>query len=261
MTRPATPDQLHSEHRYRQAARLARLLRTHQVPLDRRTLLEKLLATPSLPGQLDTSMLDSWLDGRFFHRQDQVGLWEWQYPFAPKGDPVVAIDIETTGLSPDRDRVIEVAMVRYEAGQQHTLAQLVNPHTEVPAFITRLTGIKTRDVRQAPDLPEVLRQAIPLLDGATLVLHNASFDLSFLKPEFLQLGYILKHKVIDTLRWSRSALPGLSRRNLDALIRAFDLEDSATRHRALADAEATLALAREMYYVLTAGQPRPLGEL
>ena len=152
-------------------------------------------------------------------------------------------------------------MVRYEAGQQYTLAELVNPQVEVPAFITRLTGIKTRDVRQAPDLPQVLEQAIPLLDGATLVLHNASFDLSFLQPEFAQLGYILKHKVIDTLRWSRRALPGLSRRNLDALIRAFDLEVPANRHRALSDAEATLALAREMYFVLTAGQPRPLGEL
>lgn len=257
MTRPATPDQLHSEHRYRQAAQVARFLRSHGAALHKNRLIEYLLTHPEW---FESPPNPAW-DGRFFYQQDQVGLWEWQYPFAPKGDPVVAIDIETTGLSPGRDRVIEVAMVRYEAGQQYTLAQLVNPHTEVPAFITRLTGIKTRDVRQAPDLPEVLRQAIPLLDGATLVLHNASFDLSFLKPEFLQLGYILKHKVIDTLRWSRSALPGLSRRNLDALIRAFDLEDSATRHRALADAEATLALAREMYYVLTAGQPRPLGEL
>lgn len=261
MQRTRSDYQRQTEFSCRQAARLVRILRAHRTPLDRRLLLEQLLAVQSIPYPLDSLTLDPWLDGRFSQQSQQVGLWEWQYPFAPDGDPVVVIDIETTGLSPHTEQVIEVAMVRYEGGQKHTLAELVNPHRYIPSYITRLTGITSADVQDAPDLPQVLHRAIPLLEGATLVLHNASFDLSFLKPEFERMGYILEHKVIDTLAWSRKALPGLPRKNLDALIQAFDLEVSSQRHRALSDAEATLELARELYYMITAGQPRPLGDL
>jgi len=107
----------------------------------------------------------------------------------------------------------------------------------------------------------VLAEAIPLLDSATLIIQNASFDLGFLQPRLERLGYRLDNPVVDTLDWARKALPRLSRRGLDMLAWVFDLGPLANRHRALGDVETTLQVAREMYYMLTAGEPIPASRL
>ncbi|RIH81332.1 DNA polymerase III PolC-type [Meiothermus luteus] len=245
---------------YRLSTRLARHLRGLGLPQAEPVLAEVLVA-PGLPrGSWTQGLLDDLLDGRFERRGGRVGLWEWSYGFPPRGEPVVVLDVETTGLSPERSEVIELALIRLENAQRVVFQRLVNPGGPIPPFISRLTGIRDADVQNAPDVYAVLQEAWPMLQGATLIIQNAPFDLGFLHPRLRRLGYRLDNPVVDTMDWARKALPALRKRGLDALAWAFDLE-VAGRHRALGDAETTLQVAYEMYYMLTAGKPMAVGRL
>ena len=115
-------------------------------------------------------------------------------------------------------------------------------------------------LEEAPSLEEVLEKAYPLLADATLVIHNAAFDLGFLRPALEGLGYRLENPVVDSLRLARRGLPGLRRYGLDALSEVLELP-RRTCHRALEDVERTLAVVHEVYYMLTSGRPRTLWEL
>ncbi|MER3442737.1 MAG: DNA polymerase III subunit epsilon [Meiothermus sp.] len=247
---------------YRLSTRIARRLREAAGPLPKAQLAQEVLASPQLP-QLSWSgkLLEGLLDGRFRTNGQEVSLWEWDYPFPPRSEPVVVLDLETTGLSPEANEVIEMAFVRLENGNRTEFQRLVNPGCPIPPFIARLTRIRDQDVRSAPDVYTVLEEAWPLLQGATLIIQNAGFDLGFLKPRLARLGYRLDNAVVDTVQWARKALPGLPKRGLDALAFAFDLGEVQGRHRALGDVNVTAQVAYEMYYMLTAGTPRPLGEL
>ncbi|RDI95800.1 3'-5' exonuclease [Meiothermus sp. QL-1] len=247
---------------YRLASRIAHHLRAKGYPLAESCLAEWLLAAVALPrGGWARDILQNLLDGRFERLAEGVGLWEWRYGFPPVGEAVVVLDLETTGLSPTEGEVIELALIRLENGQQTCLERLVNPGRPIPPFIRRLTGIGEADVRDAPDVYTVLQEAWPMLEGATLIIQNAPFDLGFLGPRLARLGYRLDNPVVDTVHWARKALPALGKRGLDALAWVFDLGPAPGRHRAMGDAELTLRVAREMYYMLTAGTPSGLSRL
>ncbi len=239
---------------YRLSTRLARHLRNTGKRLPEEALAEQVLAAPGLPkGAWVRELLQDLLDGRFERGEAGIGLWEWQYAFPMQGDAIVVLDLETTGLSPEQNEIIELAMVRLENGQRTVFERLVNPGVFIPPFISRLTGIRNEDVQDAADIYTVLQEALPLLKDATLVIQNAGFDLGFLQPRLKRLGYRLDNPVVDTIHWARKALPGLSKRGLDSLAWAFDLGAISGRHRALGDVETTLQVAYEMYYMLTAG--------
>jgi DNA polymerase-3 subunit epsilon len=202
------------------------------------------------------------LDGRFFREEERVGLWEWRYPFGRVGDPLVVLDLETTGLSPHDNEITEIALMRVEGSEVVKLSRLVNPGTPIPEFITQLTGISDADVADAPDVYTVLEEVAPYLEGATLIIQNAPFDLGFLRPRMSRVGVKIHNEVIDTVQWARRSLPRMKRRGLDYLIKAFAVSiDPKDRHRALGDVEATWRVAREMYYILTAGEPRRPAEV
>ena len=226
--------------RYRMATRLARRLREAGRPLPLPALGEAL----GLRGPVER-VVRPLLDGRFL-LEEGVGLWEWRYPFPLEGEAVVVLDLETTGLAPGLDEVIEVGLVR--------------PSRPPSPFVERLTGIPREALEEAPSLEEVLEKAYPLLADATLVIHNAAFDLGFLRPALEGLGYRLENPVVDSLRLARRGLPGLRRYGLDALSEVLELP-RRTCHRALEDVERTLAVVHEVYYMLTSGRPRTLWEL
>lgn len=247
---------------YRLATRLARRLRQASRPVSKAELAREILASPQLPQiRVASRMLDELLDGRFYQAGEEIGLWEWRYSFPPKGEAVVVLDLETTGLSSGENEIIEIALVRLEGSERISFSKLVDPGIALPPFITRLTGITPGDLVGAPSVYEVLEEAWPLLAGATLVIQNAPFDLGFLRPRLQRIGYKLDNEVVDTVLWAKRALPGLSRRGLDSLAWAFDLGQVAGRHRALGDVEATLRIAHEMYFMLTAGKARSLGQV
>ncbi len=243
---------------YRLASRLAHELRKARRPAPPEALAARLLAARRVPSP--ERFLREVLDGRFWQEGGVVGLWEWRYPFPPADEPVVVLDLETTGLSPERDEVIEVALIRVDGAQRLEYCRLVNPGRPIPSRITRLTGIRSEDVKDQPDVYTVLEEVAPFLEGATLVIQNAPFDLGFLRPRFAKLGVTIRNEVIDTVRWARRALPGMKRRSLDHLIEVFEVP-KRNRHRALGDVEATLAVAYELYYMLTAGKARALREV
>ena len=94
---------------------------------------------------------------------------------------LVALDIETTGLDPQNDKIIEVGAVRFSGSQiQDELNSLINPGKRIPPFISQLTGITDAMVRGAPAIEEVLDQITGFTGDAPIVGHNVKFDLSFL---------------------------------------------------------------------------------
>jgi len=227
------------EENYRRASLLAWELRRRRRPL---------AVAPAPP------------DGRFFLGGRGLELWEWHRGFPPHGRPVVALDIETTGLRPGWDGVTEVALVREEPGERRVFRSFANPGRPIPPKVTEITGISDRDVREAPPLEEVLQEALPLLEGAVLVMQNAPFDLGFLTGPLKRIGYRIEGRVVDTLLAARRLMPGLRSYRLANLARVLAWPGSGF-HRALSDAEATLWVAHELYFLKAAGRPLALEDL
>lgn len=152
----------------------------------------------------------------------------------------VAFDLETTGLSAEYERIVEIGAVRFdrtgkELGRFQTL---VNPGKPIPYEAWAVHRISDADVANAPTCAEVLPKFLAFLgapENTTMLAHNASFDASFLGRELGRIGELSPpHAVADTLHLARSRLPKLGNHRLDTLARHFrlDLDDA---HRALAD--------------------------
>lgn len=150
--------------------------------------------------------------------------------------PLIALDIETTGLDPRRDAIIEIGAVYFD-GKEITKKwqSLVNPHRPVPAMITQLTGITSQMVASAPLLKDVIQEFADFIGDFPLIGHNVSFDLSFLKLH----TSLIENPINDTFEIASVLLPTASRYSLSALVDRLDLEN-LNPHRALEDAEATM---------------------
>ena len=151
---------------------------------------------------------------------------------------IVAVDIETTGLNPAEDAIIEIGAVKFNGHRVvDEWSTLVNPRRPIPGFITQLTGITNPMVRNAPYLPDVMGKLIAFIGEAPIVGHNISFDLSFLQ----QAGALHHNIAIDTYELAAVLMPTASRYNLSALAQQLNILLPAT-HRALDDAKATHAV-------------------
>ena len=186
-------------------------------------------------------------DGRLVWRSPtEVALAEWEevaslHDLPLDQTPFVVFDLETTGTRPGVSRIVEIGAVRLQGFDQvGTFEQLVNPGVPVPATITAITGIETRDVRRAPRISQALPRFLSFAQGAVLVAHNARFDVGFVDAELSRLeGRRLAAPVIDTVALARRLLEGrLPRMNLGTLAERFDTEVRPC-HRALPDAQAT----------------------
>ncbi|HOA25565.1 MAG TPA: helicase C-terminal domain-containing protein [Aggregatilineales bacterium] len=159
-------------------------------------------------------------------------------------DVLVSIDLETTGLNPDTDQIIEIGAVKFRGDEVIDEFQtLVNPGCPVPPFITQLTGITTEDVRHAPTLREILPGLRRFLGDAPLMAHNVQFDIAFLERGGLRVSH---HTVIDTYVLASTLFPDAPRYNLHALMSMLSLPAIGDTHRALNDAH----IARELYLKL-----------
>ena len=146
----------------------------------------------------------------------------------------VAIDLETTGLSDRQDAIIEVGAVRFAAnGTLDEYQTFVNPRRKLTPFITSLTGIVQSDVDAAPPFSEVAPAFQRFIQGATPVLHNAPFDIGFLR----QNGVSVTHRVCDTWELAYLALPSAGSYALEELVYLLDIQSDGA-HRALDDARA-----------------------
>ncbi len=165
---------------------------------------------------------------------------------------VTFLDLETTGTTPLKDRITEIALVRFDHGVETARWQtLVNPEMPIPAFIQSLTGIDNAMVANAPTFPEVAEQLLKFLDGTVLAAHNVRFDHGFLKAEFKRMGITLQQKVLCTVKLSRLLYPQHYSHGIDAIVARHKIEGLA-RHRAMGDVEAIL--------IMLADARRELGE-
>ena len=140
-----------------------------------------------------------------------------------------ALDLETTGLNPKTDKIIEIGAVRIRNGQEAARWEsLVNPGVQISDFTEGLTGIRNEDLKNAPVIEDVL------------VGHRILFDYSFLKKAAVNQGISFEKKGIDTLKLSRKFLPELPSRKLPDLCRCYGIE--TTSHRAGSDALAAAIL-------------------
>ncbi len=151
--------------------------------------------------------------------------------------PLAIVDIETTGVSPVRNKIIDIAIIRIENGVVvETLNTVVDPGRYIPPAIIEMTGIKEEDLRAAPTFNDISHDVLGLLEGAVFVAHNVRFDYSFIKSEFNQLGMRFSSKRLCTVALSRALYPKEQRHDLTTIIDRFGFvcED---RHRALPDAQ------------------------
>ena len=150
-----------------------------------------------------------------------------------------ALDLETTGLDPTRDRVIEVGAVAFTPDRvSGTMERLVDPGRAVPETVLRLTGIRQEELRGAATADSALRELSEFLRGRQPVGHGARLDVDFLTAAGLWDPAL---EILDTLDVARILLPGAASHSLPLL--AIELGFSQPRpHRALDDADATRQL-------------------
>lgn len=167
----------------------------------------------------------------------------------------VFLDIETTGLNPKEDKLIEIALVSFnENGDRTVYEQLVNPGMPVSPFITRLTGITDDMLRDAPVINEIKNQVLQCLNQKIIVAHNAGFDISFLEAaSILTKG----HPYIDSMDLCKLIYPRLNSYALRSIARDLNLELESS-HRALPDA---LLLEKLFLHLLDTAQNLPIKAL
>lgn len=148
----------------------------------------------------------------------------------------VALDVETTGLDPYFDEVIEVSAVRYKDGAAvGSFTSLVKPNNEVDEFITELTGITNDMLANAPALPEVLPQLLNFVGSSVIVGHNVNFDINFIYDTVSRCNLgAFSNDFIDTMRIARLAFKGLENYRLTTLVKVFGIAN-IPQHRAEAD--------------------------
>jgi len=161
--------------------------------------------------------------------------------------PLIFLDLETTGMTATHDRITEIGLVEVANGEfVGRWGQLVNPEKSIPPFIQSLTGITNEMVRDAPTFEQLAPELFRRLAGKVLVAHNARFDYGFLKNEFGRLDMSYRSRVLCTAKLSRKLFPEHRRHNLDSLIERHGLACSA-RHRALGDAEVLWQFLQKVY--------------
>mgnify|MGYP000189335844 CR=1 FL=1 len=157
-------------------------------------------------------------------------------------DSFVVIDVETTGLDPAYDSLLEVSALKVENGQiiDRFVSLLQPPYFDhVSSFIEELTGITTEMVKTAPPEETVLKKFFDFIGNSILVGHNVNFDVNFLYDKGAAYDLILKNDFIDTMRISRKVFPEQHHHRLFEVASYLGISPE-TAHRAEADTETTL---------------------
>ncbi len=153
------------------------------------------------------------------------------------------IDLETTGGSPEKDKIFEIGMTKIE---NLTITEersfMVNPEKEIPEFVQRLTGVKQSDVMGAPRFEEIADEVIQFAGDTILVAHNTSFDIPFLNAKLKESGRpTFENRVLCTNVMTKYMIPDIVNSNLEYMGKIFDLGDQKA-HRAIEDARVTAKL-------------------
>ena len=151
----------------------------------------------------------------------------------------VVFDLETTGFSSVKDKIIEIGAVKVENGEiTDKYSTFVNPKIPIPFRITQLTSITDEMVMESPEIETILPQFLKFVGDAVLVAHNASFDVSFIEENCRQQGIEPDFTSVDTVGLARVLLPTLSKFKLNVVAKALNISQEH-HHRAVDDARVT----------------------
>ena len=154
-------------------------------------------------------------------------------------DTYIVFDIETTGFSAIRDKIIEIGAVKVVNSEiVDRFSTFVNPERPIPFEITNLTGITDEMVMGAPNIETVLPQFLEFVGDGVLVAHNAGFDVGFIGQNCRDLGLDDRFVYLDTVALARVLLPTLSKYKLNIVAKALNIP-LENHHRAVDDAGAT----------------------
>ena len=172
----------------------------------------------------------------------------------------VCIDLETTGLNPKRDRIIEIGAVKVRDGKVvETFQQLIDPKQQLEERVGALTGIISKELEGQPTIQEMLPALKEFLGEDVLLGHRVLFDYSFLKRAFTNEKIPFERKGIDTLKLARQFVTECESKKLESLCIHYGIKHQA--HRALGDALATVELYQKLvreYYEPKTFEPKPL---
>lgn len=172
----------------------------------------------------------------------------------------IVLDTETTGIDPkEGHRLVEIGCVELEnhVPTGRILHLYINPERDVPPEAEAVHGLSTKFLQDKPVFAEIYTEFLDFVDGGTMVIHNAEFDINFLNAELATVGHpgFKLKDVVDTLKMAREKFPG-SPANLDALCRRFSVDNSGREfHGALLDSQ----LLAEVYLELCGGRQHGLG--
>ncbi|MDF1513597.1 MAG: exonuclease domain-containing protein, partial [Anaerolineae bacterium] len=170
----------------------------------------------------------------------------------------VSLDLETTGLEPGSDAIIEVGALRFDDSQViETFSSFVNPGRRIPQFITELTGITDEDVKFAPGIHLVSSQLKEFVGRDVVIGHNVGFDLAFLRRH----GVLQHNGSIDTFELAGILVPHAGRYSLESLVQTLGVHFESQTHRALDDAHLAHLLFVELMNRAAQLSPRTLQEI
>ena len=176
-------------------------------------------------------------------------------------DTYVVFDLETTGFSPIKDKIIEIGAVKVENGEiTDKFSTFVNPKVPIPFKITNLTSITDEMVMEAPDIETILPRFLEFIGDAVLVAHNASFDVSFIEQNCRYQDIIPDFTSVDTVAMARILLPTLSKFKLNVVANALHIS-LENHHRAVDDAGATAEIFVKFVEMLRARNIKTLTKL
>lgn len=149
---------------------------------------------------------------------------------------LVALDVETTGLDPVGDRIVEIALLKIKEGNiVDKLVTLLNPEMRIPPDVSYIHGITDEKIKGAPFFRDIARKVLDFINGKVLLVHNADFDIPFLKKELKLCGLELSGiKIIDTLAIARTQFC-FPNNSLSTIATYYKIDTSGS-HRAEADA-------------------------
>tara|TARA_R110000851_G_scaffold73733_8_gene162642 strand:- start:1890 stop:2387 length:498 start_codon:yes stop_codon:yes gene_type:complete len=157
---------------------------------------------------------------------------------------IIILDLETTGLNPRKDSIIEIFAGRYSRGEiVEEFETLLKPRRHISPFITSLTGLTQTDVEEAPMFKEISSELYSFLRGNRIIAYNSSFDKRFLVANDRKFGCL---RFVDYLRYVKKKRPNLRSYTLESVSRHFGFSSHSKLHRARTDVETLAKLIRNL---------------
>lgn len=178
-----------------------------------------------------------------------------------KGNSIVAfpasyvvVDIETTGLNPACNEIIEISALKVVYGEKSVYSSLIKPKNSIDDFIEELTGISNEMVADAPDITDELPKFLEFVKDSVIVGHNVNFDINFIYTacENNNLRHF-SNDFVDTMRIARRLLPQLKHHRLKDIIEHYKMSYEGA-HRALRDCELTDAIYHKLREEIAEGK-------